>query len=194
MIRRTTWVLLIVLVVLIGAAWYILGTKPAPVTTTATITPTPSKLLGSSVTSNTIKGLEYKNKSGMVVSIQRQINTWLVTEPANSTLTQGNITEIITQLLDLNIQMTLDTPPLSDAIGLTSPAFTMTITTDTDYVITIGDVTPTGTGYYIQVNQDKPVIVNKPGIDRINELFTSAQNTPTPIISTTPAEIITPTP
>jgi hypothetical protein len=132
------------------------------------------------LTTEQITGLDFADKNGMNVSITQQNQTWSVKEPVENNLTQGNIQEILTQLLDLSILIDLGTPPPAADLGLTTPSFTVTISADKGYVLKVGDATPTGGGYYVQVNQDKPYIVSQAGLDRIAEIFISAQSTPTP--------------
>ena len=56
-------------------------------------------------------------------------------------------------------------------------------------VITIGNATPTGSGYYTQVDQNAPVIVQKYAIDDIFDAVQSAHSTPTPAPTQTQAPI-----
>lgn len=191
MIRRTTWLLLAILVVLLGVTWYLV--RPKKVDTNLVATPTPGKLL-TGLTTDKITSLSFTNKNGLAVSITQQNQTWSVKEPVENSLTQGNIQEILTQLLDLSILIDLGTPPPAADLGLTTPSLTVTISADKGYVLKVGDATPTGGGYYVQVNQDKPYIVSQVGLDRIAELFNSTQSTPTPIIPIPTQETPTPTP
>jgi hypothetical protein len=189
MIRKTTWLLLAIQVVLLGVTWYLL--RPQKADTSLAATPTPGKLL-SELTADKITELNFTDKNGVNVTITRQVQAWAVKEPVLNNLTQGNIQEILTQLLDLSILIDLGTPPPAADLGLNSPGFTVTISADKGYVLKIGDATPTGGSYYVQLNQDKPYIVSQTGLDRIAELFRSTQSTPTPIIPTPTQE--TPTP
>jgi hypothetical protein len=191
MIRKPTLFLLAFLVILLGVTWYL--ARPKKVDTTLVAIPTPGKLLPGLASEN-MTGLDFKYNNGLAVSLTQQNQTWSVNEPVVNNLTQGNIQEILTQLLDLSILIDLGTPPPVADLGLTTPSFTVTISSDKGYVLKVGDTTPTGGGYYVQVNQDKPYIVSKTGLDRIAELFISAQNTPTPTPITPIPTQETPTP
>jgi hypothetical protein len=191
MIRKTTWFFLIIFVALIGLTWYL--SRPQKPDTSLVATATPGKLF-SNLTASTITSLRFNSKDGAAVSLVQQDQNWTVKEPVVNNLTQGNIQEILTQILDLNIMIDFATPPSAADLGLASPSFTVTITADKGYVLNVGDATPTGGGYYVQINQDKPFIVSKTGLDRIAELFTAALSTPTPLIPTPTPETATPTP
>ncbi len=177
MIRRTTWLLLIILVIVIAVGWYI--SQPKSLAANQPTTPAPAKLI-SGVASETISSIQFNDKNGLVVLLEKQNGSWKVRQPAAYNLTQGNIEEIVTQILDLTILADLSSPPAQESLGLTAPLFTLTISAGNNYVVLTGAATPTDSGYYVQVNQDKPVIVAKTGLDRINELFSSGQPTPTP--------------
>jgi len=183
MIRRTTWIILAIFVVLLGAAWYLLRVKPASPTPVST-TPPPAKLLAG-LTADQIKAIKYIDNQGIQVSlIQQSNNQWVQESSSNTPLTPGNIQEIIAQLLDMNILTELTTPPPASAVGLDKPTTSLIITTDKDIVFSIGNLTPLGNGYYVQVSQGNPTIIDKPTVDNLVELFKSTQDTPTP--QTTP--------
>jgi Domain of unknown function (DUF4340) len=183
MIRRNTWIILAIFVVVLGVGWYLLHVKtssPAPVSST----PSPGKLL-TGLTADKIKAIKYIDVQGIQVSLVQQANNqWVQQSPSNTPLTQGNIQEIISQLLDMNILTDLTSPPPASALGLDKPTTSLIITTDKDIVFSVGNPTPLGNGYYVQVDQSNPVIIDKPTVDNLVELFKSTQNTPTP--QTTP--------
>ena len=185
MIRRTTWIILGVFIVLLAVAWYFLRVNPVSQNpATSTPAPTPEKLL-SGLTADKIKAIKYIDTQGIQISLELQSNNqWVQTSPSNTPLSLGNIQQIIAQLLDINILIDFPTPPPVEVVGLDKPTTTLIITTDKDIIFNIGDLTPLGNGYYVQVDQAKPVIIDKPTVDSIVELFKSTQNTPTP--QTTP--------
>jgi hypothetical protein len=61
--------------------------------------------------------------------------------------------------------------------------------------VTVGIVTPTGSGYYVQLDENAPVVVGKPALDAVIQLFDEAiPETPTPAVGQLPLGEATPTP
>jgi hypothetical protein len=191
MIRRSTWVIIIIFVLVIGMAVLVEKTpyfQPSP-TTTPTSAP---RLLISS-----ISALQLVDANGPTVSIKRDAKkTWVAEQPQNALVDQGNITELESQLMSLEILSTPQPSPPADATGLQSPAETITITdtANQQHILKIGKQTPTSSGYYAQMDQGKPVVVSKTTIDRIVELLGGVRATPTapPQPTSNPPATLTP--
>jgi hypothetical protein len=191
MIRRATWLFLAVFIILAGFAWYIL--RPKPLAQDQVPSLTVSKLLPG-ITTDSVKALSLTNGKGLEVILEKgNDKNWLQKKPVINPLTQGNIQEILSQVVAINIFDILETPPPASAVGLDNPSYTLVLTTDQEIQIKIGVMTPTGSGYYIQVGQTQPVIVSKPGIDRLIEIFLMTQTTPTPPPTRLPSETTTST-
>jgi len=193
MIRRNTWIVLAIFVIVLGVGWYFLRAQPAGQNSATTSTPPPAKLLAG-LTADKIKAIRYIDTQGIQVSLELQSNKqWAQTSSSSTPLTQGSIQEIIAQLLDMNILADLASPPPATALGLDKPTISVIITTDKDILFNIGNLTPLNNGYYVQVDQDRPAIIDKSTVDSLTQLFKSTQDTPTP--QTTPTQSDgTPTP
>jgi hypothetical protein len=86
----------------------------------------------------------------------------------------------------LRVESRLDVAP--DATGLVDPSYELTVkmTGGTTKTVRIGDLTPTGIGYYTRVEgSDETLVVSKTGLDALLKLLESppvveptATNTP----------------
>jgi Domain of unknown function (DUF4340) len=196
MIRRNTLILLILFVILLGVAIYLQKRPISSSTPIATSTPAPSLL---NTTSTAITAIKMEDKEGQVAATIGQNAQWAVQQPANGQITAGNMQEILSQVTSISVLATLETPPPAEATGLNQPDYTLTfsLTTGQDLTLKIGKLTPTSSGYYVQVNQGNPQVVDKYGLDRVIELLKTARATPTPPPTVTPIQAApsqTPTP
>ena len=183
MIRQSTWIVLIVFVLVVGAAILVEKTpyfqpKPTPTSTTA-----PSLYSGTPV------AFTLTESNGFTTSAKLQDNkTWVALQPLNGPVDQGQMAELISQIQGIAVVATLPTPPPASASGLQTPTDTITITDSTNqqHVLKIGSKTPTSSGYYVQLDQNNPVIVDTSTIDRIIQILSGVGATPTPTSSPTP--------
>ncbi len=203
MIRRSTWIIIIIFALVIGVA--VLIEKTPLFQAAATPTPTlASKVLN--LPTGSITAVKLTDSLGPIVSVKiNSSKVWEVIQPQNAQVDQGNMAELVSQLLSMAILSAPQNPPSNDAIGLSNPLHTLAISdfSNQEHTLKIGDLTPTSSGYYIQIDQAKPVIVEKSTIDRVVELLSGVRATPTappqptpnqtaPAVTETPAP--TPTP
>jgi hypothetical protein len=182
MIRRSTWVLLFILFVLIGLTLYLNHSKS---TTEAGATPTsPVTYL---FTSDDGLGTRIKieSQTGEVIRVSRSASgEWAIDLPNPADADQGLVEAAITQITTLRVLNTVNLAP--GVIGLKPPAYTVSIgfTSGDEHTFYIGTVTPTDSGYYIQKDDGTIVIISKPGIDAMINLLTkppyAATAAPTP--------------
>jgi len=202
MIRRGTLVVLAIFVLLVGATWYLEWSPAgkARVRGTPTATGYPSLIqLGSA----DLMKIELKDSTG-TFGIKRNLNdTWSFDDDQNTPADQGKIQQVLASLTGLQSMATLDTKTL-DTFGLVNANRTLTIqTTSGAIVMKIGKVTPTSSGYYVQVDNHAPVVVDKTSMDDVLTNFSrqallSATATPLPVEVTpaveTPSPLLTPAP
>ncbi|MGD0002730.1 MAG: DUF4340 domain-containing protein [Anaerolineaceae bacterium] len=147
--------------------------------------------------------LELKDSSG-TFGIKRNLNdTWSFTDDQNTPADQGKIQQLLASLTGLQSEATLDAKTL-DAFGLVSANQVLTIqTTNGTSVMKIGNITPTTTGYYVQLGNHAPVVIDKSSLDDIlnsmnRQALSPATATPLPAQATpgtgTPSPLLTPTP
>jgi len=202
MIRRGTLVVLAIFVLLIGVTWYLEWSPAgkARVKGTPTATSYPKLIV---LGTGELMKLELKSSSG-TFGIKRNLNdTWSFTDDQNTPADQGKIQQLLATLTSLQSMATLDTKTL-DAFGLVSANKILTIqTTNGTSVMKIGKITPTTSGYYVQVDNQSPVVVDKTSMDDILNTLTRKALTPptaTPLPTQvtpgaeTPSPLFTPTP
>jgi hypothetical protein len=203
MIRRTTWIILGVFVVLLGLAWYLQRGKPA---TAVQATPTPGRQYMFDIQESNIKKLEIANNQGQRVILGRDSKgVWSLEEPQADATDVAQAESAVTQLVTLSVVSTMAATPQPDASGLNSPTDVITLTMNSGplQIAYIGKTTPIQNGYYAQLGKDGPVmVVNTDGLDSFLRILESppilGTATPTgqPAITATftPAATVQPTP
>lgn len=194
MIKRSTWIVLIVLVVLAGALYAIQKTNLLAASESPTSTPVPMLL---EQTTDTIVSVKLTDSAGKdIIAALNNSNQWTITEPAGLQISQGNMQEVLSDLDGISVQSSLLSSLPLTATGLDSPAHTITLTFKSGqvHVIKVGQLTPTQSGYYVQVDANTPVIAIQSNIDSVIELLTAVTYTPTPNSTATPVVSETATP
>ncbi len=191
MIRRSTWMLLLLLIALVGLGWYLNHRKESKA---AEATPTPGMeyLLPTDAGVVTAVKIEGKDSS---IEIQRNAeNKWEIKAPEPAAADQALVEAGITQLSSLrvlgHVQIDLE------LVNLKTPDYKVSVTYSdgNTYVFEVGAVTPINTGYYVRKSDGTIVVVSKTSLDSLLKLLTNPPYlaTPTPVVTPTPE--VTPTP
>jgi len=194
MVRRPTWILLIVLALVVGAyllikKYPIKAAQPTPTVAGATYLITQAD--------GVLQSLQIVDNKGAVFQMQRDLSkTWVITAPTSSAADQGLAGAAESQVGALSIIAALQTPPLSSDIGLGSPTYSMTLgfVSGASHKIEVGSLTPTSSGYYVRFDNGKIYVISQSGIDALSNLLKSPPYPPTATPVTTPESTITPTP
>jgi Domain of unknown function (DUF4340) len=189
MVRRSTWILLVILVILAGFTWVFQCYQVKKTDNTATVTPTIALVNIYDLTGKQVNQVDLSDSSGTKVVFNRNSDSgkWSIT---NTPLEQADSFQIesnFAQLFAITAQETLtQTPPL-DSIGLVSPAYTIHMTTTDGGIMNtdVGSITPIGNGYYLQVNSGPIIIVDKVVMDDVLNMITN------PPLIATPTSVIT---
>jgi len=202
MIKRPTWILLIVLALVI-VAYFVIKNRPL----SASTGPTPTALGNNFLVTQAdgkLQSLRIFDKQNHIVQMQRDTSgTWVVTLPTTGTADQALAGAAETQVGALLIVTSLgDQLNLVDA-GLDSPAYTIELTfvSGIKHVIHVGTLTPTNSGYYVQYDSGNIYVVSQSGIDALLNLLTAppfpATETPAPTLEETATptlELVIPSP
>jgi hypothetical protein len=200
MIKRPTWILLLLLVLsLVG--YLLINNRQKATLAESTPTDLANAYLITSA-DGALQVLRIMDKQGRNFQMHRDsTGSWQVTLPSQGTADQGLAEAAITQVGALRIITTVDNQlNLSDA-GLDTPAYTFefTFAGDIKHVVQVGGLTPINNGYYVQLDGVNLYVISQAGIDALVNLVTSppfpATETPTPTleISSTPTMLgITP--
>jgi hypothetical protein len=182
MIRRSTWIILTVFVLLLGALLIFQRVNQddlAEVTDSViseidalepveTLFPVPEGDL--------ILGLRVEDAAGNILEINRKDESQAWELPGlDGDADQQVINRVISQLESLTIDRTLDPGIEMDLIGLATPAYTLRLMVSNGGVFTvyIGNVTITKTTYYAQMAGKSPIVVSKYGLDSVINLMTT---------------------
>jgi hypothetical protein len=201
MIKRPTWILLVILVLVI-VAYFVIKNYPSTTSTQATPTALGNNFLVTQA-DGTLQILRIYDKQNHVVQMQRDTSgTWIVTLPTPGTADQALAGAAETQVGALRIVTTLDNSlNLGDA-GLDFPAYTIELTfaSGLKHVIQVGTLTPTNSGYYVRNDAGNLYVVSQSGIDALLNLLIAppfpATATPLPTVEETATptlDVVTPT-
>lgn len=194
MIRRNTWIVLVVLAGLVAFTYYNNNKKAleameelAPSTEESSILFSAEEGLPSSI--------RIVASTGERVELGRDAQgQWVLEAPEPAAAEQGMAEAAASQVSTLRVLAELDLSP--DLIGLTQPAYVMFLgfTGGAEHSLQVGDKTPSETGYYVRVDGGQAVIVSASGLDSLINLLEFPPYAATPTPSATAAPALTPTP
>ena len=182
MIRKSTYILLIILLIL-GAVIVFLQRAPGLISSSSNLPTSTPSILVANWPGRSIVAFDMSDDKGHVLSASLgSDSTWQVTQPAGCTVDSGSITTALSGVNSLKVSVELKAPAALADVGLLSPTYRLTATMDDGSIqkLSVGSVVPTGTGYYVQLNLDPVVAVSKFSIDSIFNLVGTACGTPTP--------------
>jgi hypothetical protein len=187
MIKRPTIILLIILIFVVGA---FLFTKYHPLQSSqATPTSTGSQFLITS-SDGTLMRVSIQDNNGNLVEMQRDPSqTWIIIQPELGSADQSKASAAETQAGALRIISELTTPPELSEMGLDSPALTIALDFNSGihHQISVGNLTPTSNGYYVQFDGQKIFVVSQSGIESLRNLLTNPPYQPTATLTATPS-------
>lgn len=172
MIKRPTWILLVILAMVI-VAYLVIKSRHAAISTELTPTALGNNFLITQA-AGTLQSLRIYDKQDRIVQIQRDISgTWIVTLPTPGVADQSLAEAAATQVGALRIVTTLDNQlNLVDA-GLDSPGYTIELAyaNGLTHAIQVGTLTPTNSGYYVLFDTGELYVVGLSGIDALLDLL-----------------------
>ena len=185
MIRRGTWLVLVIFVILLGVAFYLQRSGGAE----GGATPTAEAKFLFDVDENAdVAGLRIEADSGQSVALERsEDGEWRLTEPQQPA-DVGQVEVAVTQLLAIQTVTTIDPPPAPDATGMDAPAYIIKMTSSDgqESVARVGKKTPTGSGYYVQMDADGPVhVVQEFALEEVTGLVDNPPVSITPAVEAT---------
>jgi len=133
---------------------------------------------------NSVDIITYTLTDSDEVVIQRaEDNNWKV-NIEGGIVTAGIIEQFISALNSIKPTDVLEITPEGAATGLDDPTQTLSIKliNGTEQIIKIGNLNPLLTGYYVQIDFEKVVLINKGSIDSLISIIQSVQypSSPTP--------------
>jgi hypothetical protein len=162
MIRRSTWYLVAIFVVVLGGAVYWQQRPPDSAENEPTPNPAAQPLFP--VTSEELAGLQVQEINGGTVMLERDAGgAWELVQPSGMEADPAQVETKLSQLASLRVKTSLEPAADLSIFGLDSPAYRVNLSTTggQEYGLAVGDLTPTGDGYYVQLNGNPPQVVNK---------------------------------
>jgi hypothetical protein len=189
MIRRNTWVLLGIFGILVAVVLVIPRWEQANPQATPTAAAPQANLLPA-VQGKPVE-IQVVSREGKSLTITTTDQTnWTVKEPGGLEYNADKVNGAGNGLGSAVILNDLPQQPPADAMGLTNPTATIVVKVQNgaQKTIKVGNVTPAGSGYYVQMDANRAVIINKSVVDDLVSLLTSGTPpvTPTPLTSQTP--------
>ena len=197
MVRRSTWILLVIFAILAAFAWWFQTYQADRDEYLPTETPTPARARVFSLSTTQVDEIGISSSDGSQVGFYRDPGTtqWAVRGEPVEQADAFQVEAVIGQLLALEIEETLPGNPALDSIGLAEPQYTITVMDSggNQYILHVGVQTPIGTGYYAQLRSGEVVVVDNLVMDNVVGLLTNPPLLPTAApAGTVPA--VTPTP
>lgn len=173
MVKRPTWILLILLALVIGG-YFMIKSHPFK---TAVPTPTVTEeIMLVTQVDGALQRLRIYDQKRNVFQMQRDLSkSWVITEPYTGAADQSLAGAAESQVGALRVLTDLDTPPDISDMGLTVPADTLELmfVNGTSHKIEVGNLTPTSSGYYVRYDTKKYYVISQSGIDALLKLLTS---------------------
>ena len=201
MIRRNTWIVLAIFVVLVGVYWFVQRQNENVAQST---TPTPSAQPVFVTALDTVQSVSVEDSAGKIVAIEKDSQgNWNLTEPEPGPADQEQAGTIVSQVSNLRSLTIIGTPPPMDVVGLDTPAYIVTIKTvdGSQQLAKIGTLTPTSSGYYVEPEGGPLMVVTKSAIDGLVAHLENPPFPPTPTVEPSPTPVegtvepaVTPTP
>ncbi len=192
MIRRNTWILLVLLAIVIGAAYYLNNRKSqqASATPTAGAEGSSGSLPLFSTSAGSPTDITVKDTTGKTVEIARNgSGAWVLKAPTSAQADQAAAEAAATQVTSLRVLSTVQLD--LNVVGLDKPAYIMafTFTDGSKHTLNVGSETPIQDGYYTSLDNGPIKVVDKPGIDALVQLLSQPPYVATPV----PPVTLTPT-
>jgi hypothetical protein len=186
MIRRSTWILLGIFLVLgVGAILW----QRSQDQKTAEATPSPGASLLLEAGAQTISKLRITASTGGLIALEKDPSGgWILVNLPAETADGTRIGSVLSDITGMRILTEIETPPQNDVIGLEPPDYRLTIgyATGTEDEVLIGSKTTTQSGYYATLNGGPVVILNAFNVENVLKILTDPPVVKTPTPSPSP--------
>ncbi|MHC1784843.1 MAG: DUF4340 domain-containing protein [Anaerolineaceae bacterium] len=173
MVRKSTWsifavfIIFLVLVIIIKKPWKLQETQNNQPPDSVELV-LPADILAD------LSEISYKYSNGDLLVITRKTTgDWSISSEPQTEVSTSRMSELIANLESLEIVSKLKSPSNLSEVGL-SPAIQEIIINNkkgNSLRVSIGNLTPTGSGYYLQIDNAIPIIVGKGGMETIFDLL-----------------------
>jgi hypothetical protein len=171
MVRRTTW---IVLVIFLGLLAFSLYWQNSDKENQEEITPSPVVESLLDISSDEISTLRIEDEGGRAVEIKRvEGNEWILVVPKSEATDSNAVEGMVNQFVSSHVLSTIDPAPPDDATGLKNPEYQihLLLKKGRQMIINVGVQTATGSGYYVKMDDGFVKIVDKFGLEAVTNLI-----------------------
>ena len=182
--KRSTTIILIIFVALAGLMAYLKQKDDGTAIDDVETTPTAPVEFLLTNTDGVPSTIDIQSNTGEQVTIARnERGVWVLKQPIETGANQGSAEAAATQIKSLRI---VSHPEVAtDVVGLNPPSYTLTVelSSGSEKIVRIGDITPTGSGYYANIEGSEEVLIlSKDGVDSLVIMLESPpyENTPMP--------------
>jgi hypothetical protein len=186
--RRSTLIFFLLFVALAGVYYY-LRNREAPAEIEITFEPEDVVTYLFSAEDGVPTGILIESADGQVVELKRDAaNAWALIQPIEAAANPGSVEAAASQLTTMRILETLPGIEL-DVVGLDDPAYELTVSFgEVERTVSIGVITPSGSGYYVLDPNGEVVVVPTSAVDSLLSLLTNPPYLETPTPSATATE------
>lgn len=193
MVRRSTWIVLAIFVLMVAAAVLLPRLQKTDETPESTATNQPTQIKVYDLGLEDVVWIQFMDMQGKLVEVERESPTadWVMVGETVDTSDSIRIGSIAGQLMAMQALRTFETELGVNAVGIDNPNYTVTVRTATGDVIInkIGNLNAVGSGYYIKVDDEPVVIVAKIVLDEILGILTEPPLAATPTPEATETEL-----
>lgn len=213
MIKRPTWIMIIVLALLAGLVYYMQSVPDNFIKKAldSAKTPTPVSSFGPLIPSadGLITTIEITSSDGHGLTLKKEANGWMFSMDSQTPILADQSAAEQASSQAQTLSLTSEIKPTGDDLsgfGLDNPDYIFKVTTNSGKILTfkIGHATILNDGYYLQKEDGTIAVVEKFSMDALLNLFkqpplvltatpTLAPVTETPTITITPTQGMTPT-
>lgn len=173
MVRKPTAIMLIVLALLIVLVFY-LQKNPLPSAATQTPSATAPVQIIQGLNSSNITWMELKEKDNPTVTVSKDAQSvWMVGDKEKKTADTAKAEQLRGEIAAMRALAVLPAgSPLAD-IGLDNPTYILTVRTaqNGQFELRVGKKTSIGNGYYLQVDSQPPIVVDKAALETVVDLM-----------------------
>ena len=171
MVRRTTWIVLVMFVGLLAFSLYWQNRNKG---NQGEVTPSPVVQSLLDIKSDEISTLRIEDERGGAGEIKHiEGNGWILVVPKSEATDSNAVDGMVNQFVSLNVISTIDPAPPDDATGLKNPEYQihLILKDGRQMIVNVGIQTATGSGYYVKVDDGFVKVVDKFGLEAVTNLI-----------------------
>lgn len=171
MVRRTTW---IVLILFLGLLAFSLYWQNRNKDNQGEVTPSPVIQSLLDIKSDEITNLRIEDERGGTVEIKHvEGNGWILVVPKSEATDSKAVDGMVNQFVSLHVISTIDPAPPDDATGLKNPEYKIHLREKDgrQMIVNVGVQTATGSGYYVKLDDGFVKVVDKIGLETVTNLI-----------------------